>query len=1164
MFKRASVVAIVFILLAQSGFAQLTWLGNTKLWMTGVGQMPNRDGLLEPWQSVSVTTQTNPIAAGQRVFAVVTHNHWQTVQEYEFSFDFNVGSNSQWYVVLTAPAGTDLEFYIRAQASNGDVRYDNNGGQDFGFVVRRAPIASSGAILQWFETDYRTMMLRLPEVVRAGYSAIYLPAPQKSGGGGLSVGYNPFDHFDLGDRIQKGSVRTKYGTTQELQELIRLAKRLGLQVYCDLVLNHADNRASSAIDRYPNMIPEDFHVRSSTNTTNTELDFNNAPSFGFGTLNHDILGLADIAHEDGNLTRTGAFNLPSYATFNAWDKPSFVRQPLVPQYYPDGAPVAEDVRQYLARWTQWLTQGIGFDGFRIDAVRHAPPGYFWRFGRQPGGAIGQAHLMPSLYAANPSIFVFGEVYTSSGYELREYAKAGMNVLDFPLKFNLDSLFNSSGFGNISQALSNGYGIDTGTGLTYQNGGVAGHLGMGFVQSHDQGPPYSNNLAYAFLLTRPGRPIVYYDGNNINPSDTGHFPRPGRFDSLGQGSDAIVRMLDARSRFARGSLVNRHTSNQLYVYERQVNGQGTLLVGLNIRGDMVDLPVTVQTAFAPGTALIDLGGRKPPVTVGTDSRVTISVPHNSTGGPTNNGHGYVLYAPQSPAARTDGTRPVQILKAKGGEVIPFTQRSLPSGAHASASSFEAATVSERKITLRVLTDGLGHSAVVKLDSGTDLAGRAMLANTPEGLSDGFVPMDRLNPGEFVLEGIDLTGLSAGLHLFRVRVYRDVGSRPAVYSDFLAWFYYDPPRKGMLIDGNLTDHSAPVYAQVRNPSSNANRLDALYVDNDEACLYIGMAGRVDVSENLTNGMALYMDLDPGSGRGIAHFGAMDDDSGPATRLLSNANLTAPAGFGAEFALSAFRHSSLHSSPEAGSVGDEALPFTVGAQAGAFRLSASNPRVLSGVPARIAFSPRPNKTDPPRGLEAAIPLSALYPYGAPLSEGRIGLVGLLLNTGETGITLAASDTRRGAYGGRIPGASWVSNQFAPTQSNIVGDPGSFNVTLQSYLTYNLRYATPVAQDCVLNVDVQRYDATRQVWTLECSLVNRSGSPISGPVRVLAEFPPGVEALNADGLSPFKHRHPFWLLKESNVAPGERIEFEMELRASDPKLIKPLMRLFSGKGLL
>jgi 1,4-alpha-glucan branching enzyme len=66
----------------------------------------------------------------------------------------------------------------------------------------------------------------------------------------------------LGDRFQKGTVRTQYGTTQELIELIRLAHRFGLEVYCDLVTNHADNRASTAIDRYPGVIPEDFHIRS--------------------------------------------------------------------------------------------------------------------------------------------------------------------------------------------------------------------------------------------------------------------------------------------------------------------------------------------------------------------------------------------------------------------------------------------------------------------------------------------------------------------------------------------------------------------------------------------------------------------------------------------------------------------------------------------------------------------------------------------------------------------------------------------------------------------------------------------------------------------------------------------------------------------------------------
>jgi glycosidase len=539
--RRISTLFMLTWVLIAAALAQLTWVGNTRLYMTGYGQLPSRLGMMEPWQTLTITTQTAPIAPGQRVVAVVTTDNWRTTREYDFSFDFNTGGNTQWYCVLGPfPAGTYVQFYIRAQGSGGEVLYDNNASSNYSVWVRYAPPVKETPILQWFQTDYRTIMQRLPEVVMAGYGALYLPSPVKSGGGGFSTGYNPFDPFDLGDRLQKGTVRTQYGSTQELMELIQLAHRFGIEVYCDLVTNHADNRASTPIDRYPAFIPEDFHIRSTADPTNNEVDFNNAPPFGFGTLNYDVVGLADYAHEDGNNTRTGAFNLPSYAQFNAYGKPTFVRHPNNPYYYPNGTPVAEDIRQLLKRWAWFLTTVIGFDGYRIDAVRHTPPGFFGRTPQQPGGIVSEGDLIPYLYSLNPNLTIFGEVYSSNSWELREYAKTGMNLLDFPMKFMASNLFNSNGYGDLGASLSNSFGTDPATGLPYELGGLASYLGIGFVQSHDDGPPRSNNLAHAWLLTRPGRPKIYYDGNNIDPNDWSHFPKPGRYNALGNGDDTLLK------------------------------------------------------------------------------------------------------------------------------------------------------------------------------------------------------------------------------------------------------------------------------------------------------------------------------------------------------------------------------------------------------------------------------------------------------------------------------------------------------------------------------------------------------------------------------------------------------------------------------------------------
>lgn len=1156
--KRITVIGFLLCVSLMMAHA-LSWVGNTRLYNTGNGQLPMRGAYIESWQTVSVVTQTFPIEQGQRVFAVVTTNNWSTTTEYEFSFDFNTGNNSQWYVVLGPFApGTNVQFYIRAQGPGGTF-YDNNNWQNFGFYARYGPRYRSAPILQWFQTDYRTMMKRLPEVVMAGYGAIYLPSPVKSGGGGFSVGYNPFDRFDFGDRLQKGTVRTQYGTAQELQELIRLANRLGIEVYCDIVPNHNDNRASSAIDRYPDLIPEDFHIASSTNTGNTEIDFNNVPSFGFTTLNHDIVGLVDIAHENGNNTRTGAFNLPAYANFNQWDKPSFTRHPINPHYYPGGAPYAEDVRQYLKRWGWFMTSVIGFNGYRIDAVRHTPPAFFANAPDQPGSIVSEGNFLPLLYQINPNLYIFGEDYTSSGYELREYAKTGMNLLDFPLKFMASDLFNSNGFGNLGASLSNAPGIDPATGLPYEYGGLGSHVGVGFVQSHDDGPPRSNNLAHAWLLTRPARAKLYYDGNNIDPNNWSHFPKPGRYDALGNGNDKTLQMLDVRRRFARGSLVNRYVASNLYVYERQVNGQGVLLVGMNSRGDLTVQTVTVQTAFAPGTALIDYSGQQPPVVVQSNSRVTITIPSNSAPGNDNNAHGYVFYAPQTP--RPVAGHPVFHLTDSGGNSIAFQTRSTPGGTYASGRSYEAATVTSDKITIRVRTDATGVSAALKLNNGQPFAGLPPLQNTPEGLTDGYVNMTRVENGTFTLENVDVSGLSDGLHVFTARVFNDSGNRPLMFGEFHAFIFIQRPERGRLVDGNLNDYGAPLVMQTRAPSSNQNRLDALYVRNDDQYLYVGIAGRVDTSEGLTNGVALFIDTDFGAGTGIQNFNLLDDDSGPATRLLSNGQVNAPAGFGAEFAVGVFRHSALHSSPEADYVGDAVYPPVVGAQAGFYRVSPDRLTWMLSEPARIAWLPRQNPNDPATGLEIALPLRTLV----PVLKGRpLGLVAYLLNTGETGSTFAASDPRRGTRGGRPPVSSWVSNQFLPPQPNVTNNPGFTPVNMQTAATYTLQEAQAVGSPYRIFTDRMRYDGARQAYVLSGYVVNSSGSTLQAPLFMRMKLLPGMELLNRTGDSLFVSNGAYLLLTTEPLLPLGRVPFRLEIRASSPRGLPPVMELRMGEGAL
>lgn len=1140
------------------------WVGNTKLFLNGI-EFPKRSGFVESFQSVTVTTQTYPIQPSQTVKLVYTTNNWSTSQEATFNYDFNVGNNSQWWIVLgPMPKGSQVDFYIKADSPGESTKYDNNNSANFGLLSRFSSPARTGPILQWFETDYATMLRRLPEVVRAGYSAIYLPSPVKSGGGGFSVGYNPFDRFDLGDRLQKGSLRTKYGTTQQLQELISTAKRLGIAVYCDIVLNHNDNRAGSAINSYPDMIPEDFHIMSSANTANTEIDFNQNPgAFSNAMLNHDLVGLSDIAHEDGNATAT-SITPPSYAPLNTFNKPSFIRHPLVPQYYANGTPSSEDVRQFLGRWMSWMTNAIGFDGYRLDAVKHMPPQFLGYAPDQPvtGRTYANGDLLPNLFRANPNLYIFGESYTSNAYELKEHAKTGTNLLDFPFFFSARNLLNGNGFGNLGATFGNGYGLDSSTGLPYEAGGLGFDAGVAFIQSHDDGPPTANNLGYAFLLTRPGRAKVYYDGNNIAPNNWTNFPRPGRGDAL-EDSGVLAPILDVNRRFARGTIFNRLVQTDLYVYERQVGGQATLLVGLNDRGDVSSTTTTVSTAFPAGTVLRDYSGQRPNVTVAANQTVSITVPSNSTATVSNNARGYVLYAPLTPAST--GENPI-VMSVSGEtearrEGIHMEKVSNPAGAfNGNAQTFINYRVrTKAPVTFSVQTDASGDTAFLQLDGGVAVNGVNPLTNTTEGLTDGYVPMTKLANGSFRLADADLTGLQDGLHIARVRVFR-AGSGPKIFSEFQQVFHVE---RGQLdqsyqVDGDLLSYGSPNLTQLRVASSNSNRLDNLYVRNTVDTLYIGLSGNVDTSEGLTNGMLAYLDTDPTAGTGITNFAQLADDTGPATRLLSRRPFTAPAGFGAEFGLAAFRGAKSSSAFGTDYIGEPTMPFAFGATAGLYQL---NPTALSQFgrrPGTFAFQPRANKTDPSAGLEIAVKLRDLFPSGI-VSNQKLGLIAALGSTGETGTTLTSTNPLRASIGGRPLAAPWTSNQFLPTQSAIFSDPGTAAVSLTNSFTYTIARAAVVAPSSV-SVSVLGQTGSSNQTRMVVQVTNTSATSIAGPIHLIVRVPVGVELKSRTGVS-FVNPAPYIDLPVRGSLPaGKSVKVNLEFTGANS--VSPTFELTRGAG--
>lgn len=73
----------------------------------------------------------------------------------------------------------------------------------------------------------------------AGFASLWTPVPAKGNWGIVDNGYGIYDHYDLGNYDQKGSVETRFGSRAELEAMIaEMHQEPKISVYSDVVLNH--------------------------------------------------------------------------------------------------------------------------------------------------------------------------------------------------------------------------------------------------------------------------------------------------------------------------------------------------------------------------------------------------------------------------------------------------------------------------------------------------------------------------------------------------------------------------------------------------------------------------------------------------------------------------------------------------------------------------------------------------------------------------------------------------------------------------------------------------------------------------------------------------------------------------------------------------------------
>lgn len=220
-----------------------------------------------------------------------------------------------------------------------------------------------------------------------GFTHVWLPPTGKafSPDNNYNVGYAVYDHYDLGEFNQMGRTRTKYGTKDELLLAVNALHDQGIKVIADIVMNHIMGAYT------PQKVPysfgfevaEDDSIYVTTNGTvdaYTYFDFNNPndvnprgdrySNFHWNTEHFDGLESYDTYYLFRNKQIDKISELGDLETLpdQYQEVYKFLRGDIILGLDFDFQ--NPEVQDEMINWTKWLVAEVGFDGFRVDALRH--------------------------------------------------------------------------------------------------------------------------------------------------------------------------------------------------------------------------------------------------------------------------------------------------------------------------------------------------------------------------------------------------------------------------------------------------------------------------------------------------------------------------------------------------------------------------------------------------------------------------------------------------------------------------------------------------------------------------------------------------------------------------------------------------------------------------
>ncbi|MDB5236802.1 MAG: hypothetical protein JWR44_3795 [Hymenobacter sp.] len=495
-----------------------------------------------------------------------------------------------------------------------------------------------------------------PRLKAMGIDAVWMPPNIK--GPNQGNGYSPFDNYDLGDKYQKGFLPTRVGNKDELLRGVAILHANGIDVVQDIVLNHNDGAGSAsgqggqdpaAYEDFSTSKYKNFRYVSYATPAVDETAANYLARSGRFSKNWQ-----NFNPNPGNNSTSGDWNAVYFGPDVSYYNGSY-GQSSNATFNP--AQTADYMRNKNREWLIWYKKQVGFDGVRLDAVKHFPDfateDFLYNLQSNAGWANGGA-----------TMFAVGEWVGSSGqmdgWVANVQNRAG--TFDFSLRNGLYSIV--SGGGNFDLGTLPGYQQGT---RVVNIGGTYVHRTVPFVNNHDTFRPQTDatgnytgwntgselaphidpfdprlSATYAAAMALDGSPQIFFE-DLFNLGSTGkrfsHSPK-STVDLPTRGDLENLIWCHQNLHFKDGAYKVRWQAADHLVIERSTKA----IIGINDNFSTWQNS-TVSCDFAPGTVLKDYSGANGTATVTVSGSQTVAINTPPCNGTASGGRrGYSVWAP----------------------------------------------------------------------------------------------------------------------------------------------------------------------------------------------------------------------------------------------------------------------------------------------------------------------------------------------------------------------------------------------------------------------------------------------------------------------------------------------------------------------------------------